>query len=141
MKALTLWRPWPVAMFFLKPEYQKDVENRTWKPPDWIIGERIAIHAGNKRIDVFDQWLDIIKPTPLEAFQLLSEWNRLSDIRGIIGTAIVDGWSKNSKSRWAEAGMIHWNMVDRRPLPKPIYCKGARLLWDLPFEIEKQISV
>lgn len=141
MKALTLWRPWPVAIFYLRPELQKDVENRGWKPPEWIIGQRIAIHAGSKYVDVFEHWLHIIKPNPSEIFQLLAEWKRLSEIRGIIGTVLIAGYSRKLKSRWAEEGMFHWNLMDRRPLPEPIPCKGAQGLWNVPPEIEKQIEV
>lgn len=139
MKALTLWRPWPVAMFFLRYELQKDVENRSWKPPEWIIGKRIAIHAGARYVDVFDEWLHIIKPNPTEILQLLSEWKRLSEIRGIIGTCVVTGWSETAISKWAEDGMVHWHMDSRRSLRKPIPCKGAQGLWNVPPEIEKRI--
>lgn len=140
MKALTLWRPWPIAMFFLRYELQKDVENRGWKPPDSIIGQRIAIHAGSKYVDVFAQWLDIIKPSPSETFELLAYWEQKSEVRGIIGTTVVAGWSRISNSRWAEKGLIHWSMMDRRPLPKPIPCKGAQGLWTVPPDIERQIE-
>lgn len=140
MKALTLWRPWPVAIFFLRYELQKDVENRSWKPPECIRGERIAIHAGARYVDVFDQWLKIIKPTPAETFQLLVDWKQLSEIRGIIGTVLIAGYSRKSKSRWAEEGMFHWNLMERQPLQKPIPCKGAQGLWNVPSEIERQID-
>lgn len=146
MKAITLIRPWPIAMFFLKPEYLKDIENRSWKPPNSIIGQRIAIHAGNKyHPDVFAQWLDIIQPTPQEAFDLLLYWQDLSDIKGIIGTVVVDGWyycrySSEAKSPWAEEGMICWRLKDPVALAKPIPCRGAQGLWEVPAEIVDQIK-
>jgi len=47
MKALTLTAPWGTAIAKLG----KDIENRRWKPPDAIIGQRIAIHEGKGSIE------------------------------------------------------------------------------------------
>ena len=41
MKALTIKQPWAWAI----THGTKRVENRTWKPPFHIIGQRIAIHT------------------------------------------------------------------------------------------------
>jgi len=38
MKALTLRAPWGTVI----AKHGKDVENRGWKPPDSIIGERMG---------------------------------------------------------------------------------------------------
>jgi hypothetical protein len=40
MCALTIWQPWADALG------DKNVENRSWPTPPWIIGEEIGIHAG-----------------------------------------------------------------------------------------------
>jgi hypothetical protein len=42
MKAITLWPEWAHAIVHLG----KRVENRDWRPPASLIGQRIAIHAG-----------------------------------------------------------------------------------------------
>jgi len=42
--ALTLWPEWAWAITALG----KDVENRVWPAPEWILGKRIYIHAGAK---------------------------------------------------------------------------------------------
>lgn len=42
MKALTLTCPWGPAI----AHWDKRVENRTWSPPESLIGQRLAIHAG-----------------------------------------------------------------------------------------------
>lgn len=42
MKALTLWPEWAHAIAYLG----KDVENRTWAPPERLRGEDLLIHAG-----------------------------------------------------------------------------------------------
>ena len=42
MQAITLKHPWAFAIARLG----KRVENRTWKPPNRLLGQRIAIHGG-----------------------------------------------------------------------------------------------
>ena len=55
MKALSVQLPW-AWLFFLK-QNPKDCENRSWKLPDKMIGERIAIHCA-KTID-YDGWFHL----------------------------------------------------------------------------------
>ena len=47
MKALTLWQPWASLVI----EGAKPYEFRGWRPPSWLIGQRIVIHAATKKID------------------------------------------------------------------------------------------
>jgi len=42
MKALTIWPEWIWAILHLG----KRVENRSWEPPQAVVGQRIALHAG-----------------------------------------------------------------------------------------------
>ena len=42
MKAITLWPEWAHAVAHLG----KRIENRPWRAPEAVIGQRIAIHAG-----------------------------------------------------------------------------------------------
>ena len=42
MKALTLTCPWAHAVAY----WGKPIENRTWRPPRELFGQRLAIHAG-----------------------------------------------------------------------------------------------
>jgi len=138
MKALTLWRPWPTAIFYLG----KDVENREWLPPDQIIGERIAIHAGNKYDkDALDWMLVTFKPGTEGVVKLLTTLKD-KDVKGaIIGTAIIDGWCRPvaTKSKWA-TGPFCWKLKNNIILHEPIPCKGARGLWTVPASIAKIIS-
>jgi hypothetical protein len=46
MKALTLWQPWATLI----AEGVKPFEFRRWPAPQWIWGQRIAIHAGARRV-------------------------------------------------------------------------------------------
>lgn len=142
MKALTLHRPWPVAIFYLLPKYRKNVENRSWPAPMSILGKRIAIHAGSYFDNTaFESWLQILKPTPDQALSLLIKWKEASEITGIIGTVRVYGCGgvKMCFSPWA-TGPYCWMLSDPVPLPKPIPCKGAQGLWTIPTDIEQQIE-
>lgn len=46
MKALTVWQPWASLIAV----GAKPFEFRSWKPPAAVIGQRIAIHAGARRV-------------------------------------------------------------------------------------------
>lgn len=48
MKAFTIWQPWAsLIMIGAKP-----YEFRSWKPPAWLVGQRMAIHAGARPVRV-----------------------------------------------------------------------------------------
>lgn len=142
MKALTLWRPWPTAIFYLHPSIRKDVENRSWKPPDCILGKRIAIHAGSKfDSNAFEFWLKVIKPNPSQTLSLLANWKKASELTGIIGTVRVYGYTYGTKlcySDWA-TGEYAWFLSEPVSLGRPIQCKGAQGLWNVPDDIHERI--
>ena len=46
MRAITVWQPW-ASLIAAKA---KPYEFRGWHPPESLIGERLAIHAGARRI-------------------------------------------------------------------------------------------
>lgn len=46
MKALTIWQPWATLIAIGAKPY----EFRGWQPPKWLIGKRLAIHAGARPI-------------------------------------------------------------------------------------------
>lgn len=154
MKALTLWRPWPVAIFHLPAEVAKRVENRSWKPPASLIGQRIAIHAG-KTWD--DDGYEMLEPIWVE----LGIKPDLDLVRqtGLIGTALLSGVAQEvglsaialTAGRWPSAGHSEtvqewwagpygWLLDDVRPLPEPIPCKGRQGLWDVPAELVGRLS-
>jgi hypothetical protein len=54
-RALTVVQPWAHAIVHLG----KDIENRSWKPPETLIGKRFAIHAGCKcSAEALEDFLD-----------------------------------------------------------------------------------
>lgn len=146
--ALTLWRPWHFAILHITQD-PKRVENRPWKPWSSVIGQRIALHAGQ----YFDESVGFDYSDP-RAHQA-----------GVVGTAVVRGWIHVSKelllslvtdvrhsptltqdearghaaSCWF-FGPYGWVLEDVRALSEPIPCRGAQSLWELPQEVEQRLA-
>lgn len=54
LKALTVWQPWANLI----AAGHKPYEFRSWKPPAKMVGQRIAIHAGSRRVQAQEiKWL------------------------------------------------------------------------------------
>jgi hypothetical protein len=129
MKALTLWQPWATAI----AEFGKRIENRGWRPPRWIIGERIAIHAG-KRLDK-DAVEDLCFDFDIDAPRF---------IRGaVVAVATVKGWvdsigEDHPQSRWF-CGPFGWVFDDVVALREPAPCRGHQKLWNLPAAVEAAV--
>ena len=134
MKALTLIRPWPYAIFRLG----KDVENRGWKPPKSVIGQRIAIHAGAKWDYHATEWIYKTTGDRSISRQYLSP-------RGIVGTVRVVSCfpclpdEPDAHNRWA-SGPWCWLLAGPFELLEPIPCKGTLGLWEVPEEIARRIE-
>lgn len=131
MKALTLHRPWPWAIIHLG----KRVENRSWAPPSSLIGQRIAIHAGQRWDAAGAVWiLETFQPQTIPVGQ-----------RGVIvATAVIERAARPNtvpldQERWA-CGPWCWLLDDVCALAEPIPCRGAQGLWDVPEEIARRIA-
>jgi hypothetical protein len=144
MRAITLWRPWPFALFYDSP-LAKDVENRTWPPPARILGQRIAIHAGKKydheaAEDIADM-LDL-SVLPPEA-----------EHGGIVGVVTIDRFIRGGRCGYGQAiprgdpafksmwffGPYGWVLTDKIALLEPIPCRGAQGLWTVPPDVERLV--
>jgi hypothetical protein len=111
--ALTVRQPWATLIV----RGRKDVENRSWRPPRRIIGQRIAVHAAARRVDLHD----------LDGDALLA-------VRGaIIGTVVVIDCVDDSPSPWAMDDCYHWLLANPVLLAEPLVCAGARGVWKVPF--------
>lgn len=143
MKALSIKQPWLWAI----TDLDKRVENRTWRPPADVIGERIALHAG-KTSDwagymVLYRIIDRRAPSPLPH-------------GAIVATATVMGWVSDKpyencciynhvdiaaclEDRWY-FGPFGWLLDEVRKLPEPIPCRGWLGLWDVPLELLEMVK-
>jgi hypothetical protein len=127
MNAMTIKQPWVHAIL----HEGKDIENRSWQRTfrGWM-----AIHASGqpKRDTVF--------PGRLRVPDLAS-----LDYSAICGIARVVDIVTKSRSKWfwqPNDGSINfgWVLADITPLKKPIPCKGALGLWELPADVFRQIQ-
>jgi hypothetical protein len=112
MKALTVWQPWAALIV----TGVKDVENRNWRPPFALLGNRLAIHAG-QRVDE----------------GAMRRWGRTpgTDLAGVVvGTVIVTDCVRTSRSKWADKGSWHWLLTDPVLLDSPVPARGQQGLWD-----------
>jgi len=130
--AISLWQPWAS---FISAEL-KPFETRAWKPPKWLIGKRIAIHAAKKIPDRVDrEWAAhhrlseipfgavvctaILRgayqmPTEDENFGALVQGSpKLAAIR-------IDEFGDYSPGRWA------WWLTDIERFEPPIPARGSR---------------
>lgn len=139
MKALTLYRPWPWAIFHANHN-SKRIENRPWKPWPSIIDKPIVLHAG-KTFDR-DSVPDILARTRAQGLGAAA-----SDL-GLIGVATVRGFATSEagceefmvgQSRWF-SGPYAWLLSDVRAFPLPIPCAGSLGLWDVPVGLQRLID-
>jgi hypothetical protein len=158
MRALTLHPEWAHAIAHLG----KRIENRPWKPPEKLLGERIAIHAGKSvgGRPGFPAMLDgcraVAARDPLTVFALEAGEAylgtplrmRLIETSAIIATARLDGWSDAEGRaelpaeatppdawRWGDpTSPFWWHLSDVR-LVVPVPCRGSLGLWTVPEDV------
>jgi hypothetical protein len=105
----------------------KDIENRTWQPPEELWGERFALHAGLVR-DKPEAW------PGLRGLREGWEEDELCQVQGlVIATVRLIDVVKDSTSPWAQRGHWQWLLDDPR-LIDPIPAKGQMKLWDLEID-------
>lgn len=147
MKALTIKQPWLWAI----TDSTKRVENRTWKPPLHMIGQRIALH-GSARIEQGEMVAcRSICPDPLPHTMDLTTGAIVAaaTIRGYV--VVNDHGGVIEQSRHAEnydpradpwfCGPVGWLLTSVQKLAEPIPCKGALGLWEVPASVVVMMEV
>ena len=157
MKAISLWRPWPWAFFHAG----KRIENRSWKPPDSIIGTWVAMHAA-QRFDE-DAGFRMLRGDFGAAAQALPIEHGTTAIKhptGIVGAMFVAGRFEKDGARYGfhrncdevdallragyaspwSFGPFCWLTPRVVELAEPIPCKGKQGLWTVPVEIAKVVE-
>lgn len=141
IRGLSLTRPWPFAILHLG----KRIENRSWKPPKWILGNYIALHAAQSwSKEDFDFISSIAQgrgiEIPSKAFHSHSV---------IVGVAKVDGFIEENnlfdpatlpedQGKWF-FGPFGWLLSDVVEFEDPVPCTGALSLWEIKPEILKKV--
>lgn len=154
VRAVTLRHPWSFAIAHLG----KDIENRTWKPPKQMIGQRIAIHGGalpkgHALEDCAGQARfiarEILTPAYLKSLPAAKK-SFLSNLMplkvhhfitsGIVATAVLERVVTESDSPWF-FGPYGWVLSDVITLTEPVHCKGAQGLWRLPEDVRQKMTL
>jgi hypothetical protein len=116
--ALTVKQPWAAAIV----GYGKRVENRSWRPPEHLRGQRIAIHVAQTRDDWEACWDAGTTNPGDQAPHLLPllRWavdRRRDHVRSrvpaagcVVGTARLAGWVFKG-----EDGRVDWAGIDADP--------------------------
>ena len=139
MKALTLIQPWGGLI----ATGVKLVENRTWPPPESLIGQQFAIHAGARiERETIEDLLEDDEPEH-------ALWRVRS---AVIGVVTLVGWVREGATnsayspdridsyqlRWWN-GPIGFLLRDAFALPRPVPCKGMLGFWTLPEPIAVEV--
>ena len=118
-KAVSVQQPWADRILF----EGKDIENRTWRLPAKMKGERVYLHAGKRPRGRYN-----------------GDADRLGSILGEM--TIID-CVEDSPSPWFE-GPYGWVVADVLAYSLPIPCKGALGFFDpnlaspIPAQVEGQ---
>ena len=155
--ALTLHQPWASLI----AEGVKTEETRDWAPPRDVIGQRIAIHAGKRKMDrdaleLLDKLDDEGPPLPMGAvvctaklvgaFQVEDHdnYDGVAIVCSVVGSLIGD-WTETSQfpdeyGDWSIGRWI-WCLDDIRMLRIPVPVRGYQKMWSLPEEVRGMVAV
>lgn len=113
MKALTLHQPWATCI----AHHGKRVENRTWAPPQSIVGQRIAIHAGMKldREVLGHKYCGDVCRNRAAGQRRTAEGRRRKGLR--CTTTRSDVLRALRRGPWRTAREIHAALPERQPAP------------------------
>lgn len=132
LPALTLHAPWAYAV----TDLGKRVENRTWRPPARLIGQRLAIHAG--MANAWPAWLAVDRAFCFATSDDLAIARDEATRGAVVAVVTVAGWADSRDGSAYEAarspwwiGPIGWLLTDVVTLPDPVPAKGRQGLWRL----------
>jgi hypothetical protein len=135
VKALTIRHPWPWAIC----HWGKDVENRTWQPSAGLLkpGDKLAIHAG-KMVPSIELRKSFEGMREMGAIDDDTKMPTMDDLRGqessIVAVVLFWGTQLDHISPWF-CGPVGWCLNGLVVLPKPVPCRGAQGLWNVPADV------
>lgn len=142
LRGLTLHRPWSslIALGI------KKVENRTWPPPQSLVGQWVAIHSGLTYDDEGERWArQQLNDLEREDFLLTPERPQhivalalLEQVVDIERPATLARLSPDQR-RWKNGERFGWVFCQVLRLAAPVPCGGNRRLWQVPRHLEDQV--
>ncbi len=131
LRALTLWRPWAMAI----AAGPKRVENRSWAPGAQLpIGSLLAIHAGRRFDAAALAWVRELWPAVPDDPALHPE-----GIVAIARLVEVERVVRPPLTPW-DAGPWCWRLDQVWGLRFPVPARGAQGLWTLPDEAARGLA-
>lgn len=140
MKAITVWQPWATLI----AAGAKTHEFRSWPVPRWVVGQRVAIHAGARKV----------RQAELNELRLAldgREWNGLDRERArpvleahpasfvlsaVVCTVVIGNplsphevAQRNDSDRAAHFQWA-WPLTDVERFDPPIPSRGAQGFWE-----------
>ena len=135
MKALSLTQPWATAI----ARGVKTVETRSWSTR---FRGQIAIHA-SKGFPADARDFASVEHTlgRLPSSVPLGAIIAVATIVNVVQTEEIESQVDEIERLYGDfsRGRFGWILEDVIALPKPIPCRGALSLWDVPEEVERQI--
>jgi hypothetical protein len=151
MKVLSIKQPWLVAI----THGDKRTENRLYRPPQTVIGQRIGLHA-SKTMSPFYTWKNSLAHRVYQDCQLTQDDLHLGCI---VATALVVGYVRvrfgKSGNVWYDVSHapknyqphndqwlvndprnVGWILEDVQVLEYPFPASGKLGLWDFDYEID-----
>lgn len=146
MRALTVRQPYAAAIAYLG----KDIENRDWKLPAGMLGQRVAIHASKALVfndELQDAWGFVADQLTPEIWAAAAPWfptGKFQDLKAgcgcILAFATLSACVEASESPWF-VGTHGFVLTDIRPLAKPVGpIKGALGFWTIAGEFGQQLE-
>ncbi len=135
MKAVTLYPEHAHCVAWLG----KPTENRTWEPPESVIGERIAIHAG-ARIGGGTRVGARISASMIRGILGFDLRDEMIARRAVVAVATIASVDREQRTRWDLPDHYHWRLTDVVTLIEPVTVQRGRLgLWRLTEEQERLV--
>lgn len=158
MYAISLWQPWaslcvlPARDSLVYPE--KRFETRSWAPPRWLVGRRVAIHAAAKwtgqllRLSQSEPFASFLARHGIDVTARPAGRGRLLrplPLGAVVGSVVIDRVEPTESARLTlgdfqlalgdySPGRLAWRLMHPRPLEVPLPLPGRQGPWKLPID-------
>jgi hypothetical protein len=142
MQALTIHEPWATLLV----KGKKQFETREWQRNYRGL---LAIHSGKQSVDIEDYPLglsEILDDSKITQDNLNNNKGKIIAIATLKEIHLMTDKFINEQSElermigYWEPGHYAWELTDIQLLSEPISARGMPGLWDVPDEIQQQIS-
>ena len=142
IRGLTLHQPWAWAICNMEPTEHvkpKRIENRMWSPPQWMLGQYIAIHAG-KTLDLESvHWIQTTFGIAVPANLVLGAVVGVGKLVSVLDYDQVEEELQEGEAMdpWfvGPKGLV----LDEVLSIDPVKCRGMQKLWTLPDGVYQQV--